>query len=171
MSTASTGPLYGRPEGREGGGAWTTARHALLSGDERVKSLERPGALAARILMSQIFLISGVMKILNPSGTADEMAAHGMFWIPFFLVAATVVELAGGLSLLVGYQARLGALALFLYLIPVTLTFHTFWTYPPDQQRVQMLFFVHNLALMGGLLYVAAFGPGPWSCDRQGRAS
>src|SRR5439155_7490492 len=109
-------------------------------------------ALAARVLMSQIFLISGLTKVLNPSGTADEMTSRGMFWIPFFLVAATAVELAGGLSLLAGYKARLGALLLLLYLIPVTLTFHNFWTYPPEQQRVQMLFLMHNLTLMGGLL-------------------
>src|ERR687888_22822 len=96
MSTASTGPLYNRPEDR------SPALHALLGGAERVEPLERYGALAARVLMGQIFLISGLMKVLNPSGTAEEMASRGMFWIPFFLVAATVVELVGGLSLLVG---------------------------------------------------------------------
>jgi putative oxidoreductase len=60
-------------------------------------------------------------------------------------------------------------LVLFLYLIPVTLTFHNFWTYPPEQQRDQMFFFLHNWALMGGLLYVMVCGPGPFSIDRWKR--
>src|SRR5437899_2108137 len=96
---------------------------AFLEGDTRSEPLERYGMLAGRILISQIFLISGVMKILDWSGTEETMAKQGMFWIPFFLGAATLVELGGGLSLLLGFKARLGALLLFLYLIPVTFTF------------------------------------------------
>jgi len=125
----------------------------------------------ARILICQVFLLSGVMKIVDWSGTEAEMAGRGMFWIPFFLAAATAVELGGGLSLLLGFWGRLGALVLFLYLIPVTLTFHTWWTYPPEQQKVQMLFFLHNLTLMGGLLLVMSCGTGPISLDRAGRRS
>src|SRR2546430_1542756 len=94
-----------------------------------------------RPLMSQIFLISGLGKVFDPSGTADQMASRGMFWIPFFLVGAIAFELLGGLALLLGYKARLAALALILYLVPVTLTFHNFWTYPPEQQRMQMIMF------------------------------
>jgi putative oxidoreductase len=135
-------------------------------------TLSRYGTLAARILLSQIFLISGVMKIVNWSGTEAEMAGRGMFLVPFFHVAATVVELGAGLSLLLGYKARLGALVLFLYLIPVTATFHlAFWTYPPEQQRVQMLFLLHNLALLGALLLVITCGPGPISLDGGRRRS
>src|SRR5205823_3758422 len=104
--------------------------------------------------------------------TEAQMAERGMFWIPFFHVAATVVELGAGLSLLLGLQARLGALVLLLYLIPVTATFHlAFWTYPPEQQKVQMLFLLHNLSLMGGLLLVTTCGPGPVSLDCRGRRS
>jgi putative oxidoreductase len=94
-----------------------------------------------------------------------------MFWVPFFLVGAVGFELGGGFSVLLGYKARLGALALFLFLIPVTLTFHNFWTYPPEQQKMQMILFMHNLTLMGGLLLVLTFGPGPLSIDLKGRRS
>jgi putative oxidoreductase len=139
---------------------------AFLSGGERVEVLERYGPLAARFLLSQIFLVSGVMKVLDPSGTSAQMESRGLFWVPFFLVAAILVELGGGLSLLLGCKARLGALALFLFLIPVTLTFHNFWTYPPEQQQMQMILFMHNLTLLGGLLLVMTFGPGPYSIDR-----
>src|SRR5688572_32273361 len=91
-------------------------------------------------------------------------------WIPFFLWAAVAVELCGGLSVLFGYMTRLGALALFLFLIPVTLTFHNFWTYTdPKEYQDNMILFMHNLTLMGGLLLVVTFGPGSLSADLKGR--
>jgi putative oxidoreductase len=109
------------------------------------------------------------MKIVDWSGTEAQMAGRGMFAVPFFHVAAMLVELGAGLSLLLGWKARLGALILFLFLIPVTLTFHNFWTYAdPKEQKVNMLFFLHNLALMGGLLLVMTCGPGRLSIDRKG---
>jgi putative oxidoreductase len=137
----------------------------------RVEAWERYGTLAARVLISQIFLLSGVMKVLDPAATAAQMEERGMFWVPFFLWAAVAVELGGGMSVLLGYKARLGALLLFLFLIPVTLTFHNWWTYPPEQQKVQMLFFLHNLTLMGGLLLLMTYGAGPLSLDRKGRSA
>ena len=150
----------------------TDLLHGFLRGVGRIEPLERYAPLAARILISQIFLLSGIMKILKPTETMEQMAGRGMFWIPFFLVAATAVELVGGLSLLVGYKARFGALLLFLFLILVTLTFHNWWTYPdPKDQQVNMLFFLHNLTLMGGLLLVMIFGPGPFSIDLWRRRS
>jgi putative oxidoreductase len=145
---------------------------AFVGGSGRVEALERYGTLAARLLISQIFLIGGVMKIVDWSGTEAQMAGRGMFWIPFFHIAALLTELAGGLFLLLGYKARLGALLLFLFLIPVTLTFHNWWTYAdPKEQHVNMLFFMHNLTLMGGLLLVMTIGPGPLSLDFWKRRS
>src|SRR5687768_8428307 len=84
---------------------------AFLGGDGRIAALERYGTLAARILISQIFIISGIMKILGPEATAAQMEGRGMFWVPLFLVGAILFELGGGLSLLLGYKTRLGALA------------------------------------------------------------
>ena len=74
-----------------------------------VGAAERFGPLVARILLSQIFLFSGVMKVVDWSGTEAQMAGRGMFWIPLFHVAALLVELGAGLSLLLGCKARLGA--------------------------------------------------------------
>jgi putative oxidoreductase len=142
---------------------------AFLRGGPPGEALERYGALTARILLSQIFIMAGVGKILDWSGTEAHMAAMGMFWVPLFLVAAIVVELGGGLSLLLGYKARLGALALFLFLIPTTLVFHAFWTFPEDQQQVQMINFMKNLAIMGGLWMVITYGPGFCSLDKLTR--
>jgi putative oxidoreductase len=178
VSSPWSGPVAGNEGGRvevRGAsqaatrGSETSALWAFLAGEDRVEALERYGTLLARLLISQIFLISGVMKVLDWSGTEARMAQRGMFLIPFFHVAALLVELAAGLSLLLGWKARLGALVLFLYLIPVTFTFHNFWTYPPQMREVQMLFFLHNWALMGGLLFVTACGAGALSLDRWTR--
>jgi putative oxidoreductase len=136
---------------------------------DRLGAPQRYGWLAARLLISQIFVVSGIMKILDWQGTAAQMEGRGMFWVPLFLTGAIVVELGGGILLLLGYKARFAALALFLFLIPVTLTFHSFWTYPPEEQKQQLINFMHNLTLMGGLLLVMIFGPGPLSIDFRTR--
>jgi putative oxidoreductase len=95
-----------------------------------------------------------------------------MFWIPFFLWTAAAIEIGAGLCLLLGYKSRLAALALLLFLIPVTLTFHNFWTYAdPKERQDNMILLMHNLTLMGGLLLVMTFGPGPISFDHRRRAS
>jgi len=150
----------------------TSVLRAFLGGNRRVEVLERYAPLLARLLIGQIFVISGIMKVMDPAGTAAQMQGRGMFWVPFFLWSAAAVELGGGLSLLFGYKTRPAALLLFLFLIPVTLTFHNFWTYPdPKEQHVNMLFFMHNLTLMGGLLLVMTFGPGPFSLDQRRRSA
>jgi putative oxidoreductase len=95
------------------------------------------------------------------------MATKGMPLIPLFLVGAIVCELVGGLSLLLGYRARLGALLLFLYLIPTTLVFHAFWQYEGMQHKMQLINFMKNLAIMGGLAVVMGFGSGLVSIDRR----
>lgn len=172
MMASSWTEAPSRPvSGRGGADLAGQLRRAFLHGDGRVDALERYGPLAARLLICPIFILSGVMKALAPEQTAAQMESRGMFWVPFFLWAAVAVEVVGGLSLLLGLRARLGALLLFLFLIPVTLTFHNFWTYPPEQQRMQMTLFLHNLTLMGGLLLVMTFGPGPLSIDRCGRGA
>jgi len=135
-------------------------------GTARLTALESYGSLGGRILLSQIFLVSGVIKLLNWSEVASMMQAHGLLFPTFFLVVVVIIELLGGLSILLGFQARMGALVLFLYLIPVTITFHNFWAAADAmEQQNQMQHFLKNLALMGGLLLVAGLGPGAISLD------
>jgi putative oxidoreductase len=180
MSSPASGAVAGNQPVRGGFGASasemqqpaTNLTRAFLGGVGRVLTLERYGTVAARILISQIFILSGIMKVMDPAGTAAQMESRGMFWIPFFLWAAAAVELGAGFSLLFGFKARLAALALFLFLIPVTLTFHNFWTYTDPKERIQnMILMMHNLTLMGGLLLVMTFGPGPFSIDFWKRTS
>jgi putative oxidoreductase len=117
--------------------------------------------LIARIFLSVIFLMAGFGKVMDPSGTQQYMAAYGMPFTGFFLAGAIAVEIAGGLSVLLGYKARWGSTALFLFLIPTTLIFHTEFS-----DRIQVIMFTKNMAIMGGLLLIAHFGPGPFSLKR-----
>lgn len=118
-------------------------------------------ALIGRILLSAIFLMSGTQKLLQWNQTMDHMRSEGMTAVPLLLVGAVIFELAGGLMLLLGWRARLGALLLVVFLIPTTLIFHDFWTYQEAAaMQNQMQHFMKNITIMGGLLMVAAFGPG-----------
>lgn len=130
--------------------------------------MEKYSPLIGRIFLSTIFIMSGVGKIFDWSGTAGYMAAYGMPAIPLFLVAAIIFEIGGGLSVLLGFKAKLGALALLVFIIPVTLIFHNFLPIAdPMAQKLQMIMFLKNLAIMGGLFLVYSFGSGPLSLDAK----
>jgi putative oxidoreductase len=118
--------------------------------------------LIARILLSAIFINSGIGKIAGFEGTLGYMSSAGMPMTEILLVAAIIVEIAGGLMVLLGFKARIGAGALFLFLIPTTFIFHLDFA-----DRMQMAMFMKNLAIMGGLLMVAYFGAGPIAFDRS----
>jgi putative oxidoreductase len=128
----------------------------------------RYAPLLGRILLAHIFLVSGAAKVFDWSGTEAQMAAKGIPLVPLLHVGALLCELGGGLALLAGYRARWAALALFLFLIPTTVLFHNFWAATPAEQIHQLDNFMKNLAIMGGLALVMAFGPGPISVDRGG---
>jgi len=129
--------------------------------------LERFAPLAGRILLALIFLASGLNKISAWTQTAAYMASKGMPLVPFLLVVAILFEIGGGLSVVLGYRARLGAAALIIFLIPATLIFHNFWTYQGMEQQVQMIMFMKNLAIMGGLGMMIGLGAGPLSLDSR----
>jgi putative oxidoreductase len=117
--------------------------------------------LLGRVLLGLIFLVSGINKIADPQGTQHYMVLMGMTTITtLFYIGAVAIEIAGSLSLLLGYRAKAGAWLLFVFMIPTTLVFHTDFADPN-----QMIHFMKNLAMMGGLLYVAAYGGGRLSMD------
>jgi putative oxidoreductase len=124
------------------------------------------GLLAGRILLAYIFVLSGFGKIFSFAGTAGYMASKGMPMAEFFLVCAIVIELVGGLMLAVGWKARWGALALAVFVVPTTLIFHAYWTYPEAQVSMQQIQFNKNLAILGGMLYILFMGPGKLSLDK-----
>lgn len=130
---------------------------------------ERYLPVVGRFLLALIFVLSGWGKITGFEGSVAYMASKGMPFPQFLLPGAILVELGGGLALMLGWKARWAALAIFLFLIPTTLIFHNYWALPPDQATAQLISFRKNLAIMGGLLYVVAFGPGPFSVGRSRR--
>jgi putative oxidoreductase len=130
-------------------------------------ALQNISALAGRILLALIFVLSGFNKITGFAGTAAYMASKGLPMTDVLLVLTILIELGGGLMLIFGYRARLAAVVIFLFLIPVTIVFHNFWAAPAAEAQMQMIMFMKNLAIMGGMLCIAAFGAGRYSLDRE----
>jgi len=119
------------------------------------------GLLLGRLLLAYIFIVSGYGKIGGFANTAKYMASKGMAMVEPLLVAAIIIELVGGLMLAVGWKARWAAWAIFLFLIPTTIIFHPVWSSPGEAIQ-----FNKNLAIMGGMLFVAFMGPGRFSLDK-----
>ncbi len=84
---------------------------------------------------------------------------------------AGVLELVGGIALAAGFKARWSALALAVFTLLATFIFHAYWSVPAEQQMVQQLMFMKNLAITGGLLMVFSFGAGPASLDQRSGAA
>jgi len=117
-------------------------------------------AFLGRLLLSQIFIASGVMKVFAWTKTAEHMQQAGMVAVPFFLAAAIFVEIVAGLMILINWNAAFAAWVLFLYLIPVSVIFHNFWKYTGQMQENQMQHFVKNVTIMGGLLMLSVLRTG-----------
>lgn len=122
--------------------------------------------LAGRILLSIIFIMSGISKITGFAGTAGWMTSKGLPVPEVLLVASIVIELGAAAMIVLGFKARWGATALFLWMIPVTLVFHNYWTFPAAEQQMQSIMFFKNLGLMGGMLLIMGFGSGPLSMGK-----
>ncbi|MGH7778497.1 MAG: DoxX family protein [Candidatus Binataceae bacterium] len=127
-----------------------------------MQGLDKTGALVGRILIAAIFILSGATKLGHAAGMAGYMAAHHIpgSMAEFLVYVAGIIELAGGLMLVFGFRARIAAIVLFLYLIPVTILFHIMPGGMMNQVNT-----MKNLAIMGGLLMVASMGPGAFSMD------
>jgi len=111
--------------------------------------------LLGRVLLSAIFILSGLGKLPHFHDIAGMMASKGIPLASVALVITLLIEIGGGLLLLTGYKARYAAFVIALWLIPVTFVFHHFWGIPAEQQQDQMVNFLKNVAIMGGLLVLA----------------
>jgi putative oxidoreductase len=122
--------------------------------------------LAGRILFSAIFL----MTVLNhfSAKTVAYAAAAGVPFASLAVPISGLIAIAGGLSILLGYRARIGAWLLVFFLVPVTLSMHNFWAVKdPMMAQTQMVMFMKNLALIGGALLISQLGTGPWSLGEK----
>lgn len=122
-----------------------------------------------RVLIALIFLVSVPSHFTQ--ATFDHATAQGLPAANVLVPLAGLLELVGAVSLVLGYRARIGALLLALFLIPVTLVMHRFWGIAdPMQAQIQQLMFLKNVAILGAALAFMHFGAGPYSFDaRSGR--
>jgi putative oxidoreductase len=119
-----------------------------------------------RLLLCTIFFMSAVgNKIPHFSDVAKVMASVGIPAPQFILVGAIVFLLVGSLSVIIGYQARIGAVLLLTFLVLASYYFHPFWKLEGQAQQEQMIHFMKNLSMMGAMLFIVANGSGPMSLD------
>lgn len=132
------------------------------------RSIDTPrdaGALAGRVLMSLIFIGAGYAKLVAPTATIAYFSGHGLPLPQLAWLVAVVVELGGGLALLLGIQARIVGLVMAAWCVATALVAHTNFA----DQNMQ-IHFMKNLAMAGGFVYVAAFGAGAYTIQRVFRS-
>lgn len=118
-----------------------------------------------RILMSSVFLIFGILKFMTFSYYVGLAAEKGLPLPAASIVAAATLEILGGLAILTGFQVRIVSWILFVYLIPTSILFHNYWALQGALKATMEAHFFKNMAIMGGLLFLAAYGAGPYSID------
>jgi putative oxidoreductase len=134
-------------------------------------SLKNFLVVAGRGLLALIFITSGFSKLAGIQATAGYIGSVGLPAPALLAVLTGVLEVVAGLLLVVGFKARWAALALGVFTLLASVLFHAYWSAPADQQFIQQLMFMKNLAIAGGMFFIAALGAGPLSFDaRQARA-
>lgn len=124
-------------------------------------------ALIGRLLLAAIFLMSGIAKLTDVPGTVAHMTKVGIPYADTLALIAGTAEILGAASLILGLLTRIGALGLFVYMIPTTLLFHAFWNHEGAERMTQMVNFMKNLAIMGGLATLVGVGALLFSVDHR----
>lgn len=128
-------------------------------------ALQNPLALIGRALLALLFVPAGFSKLTGFAGSVGYITSKGVPLPELAAAAAVGVELGLGLLLLVGFQTRWAALGIALFTLVISCIFHNFWGAPAAQVMAQSQLFFKNMAIVGGLLTVAAWGAGAWSVD------
>jgi putative oxidoreductase len=140
-----------------------TSSAAMESGKiYRLSSAQDRIALTGRVLLAAIFVMSGLGKVAAPAATLAYMKAAGLPVAPLGLAGAALIELGGGVALILGYRTRATAVVLALFAVVTALVFHSALS---DQN--QLIHFFKNVAMAGGLLQIVAFGGGRLSLDAR----
>jgi len=125
-----------------------------------------PIVLLGRFFFVLIFLLSGPRQFLGQS--IAYAASQGVPLASIAVPLSGVLALAGGLSILLGYRARMGAWLIVLFLAVVTPMMHKFWgVTDPMMYQMQFVHFLKNVSMLGGALLITQFGSGPWSLDSR----
>lgn len=124
--------------------------------------------LAGRVLYTLIFLMSFYKHFTKQ--TIDYAASQGVPFAEFLVPASGAILVLGALSILIGYQARIGAWLIVLFLVPVTLTMHNFWAVAdPAAAAIQRTMFLKNVSMLGAALMLTHLGAGPLSLDARAK--
>lgn len=121
--------------------------------------------LIGRILLSLVFLITAISIMMNFHSIAEMMTQRGISAPRVILIITLLINLIGGLSVLLGWFTRVGAWILIIYTIIATLMIHHFWTMSGEEAMLNFNHFLKNWAIVGGLLLLVGYGPGKWSVD------
>ena len=137
-----------------------------------MNSLQRYVLAFSRVLTAIIFLVNG-LGIINQATAAGELVEHGVpaGVVPFLMLCARSLEVLGGLALAFGIYPRLAAVALLAFLVPATFAAHAFWQVAGTASTVQLLNFLKNTAMAGGLLFIAATESQPTLLPRPSRSN
>ena len=127
-----------------------------------MEGVRKYSPVIGRVLIALIFVLSGLGKIMNFDGTLGFMQSVGIPFTAFALVIVIAIELLGGIFLILGLKTKWVAGTLIIYTAIAALIFHTNFA---DQN--QMAHFMKNLAIIGGLILIANYGPGPFSLDKK----
>ena len=128
--------------------------------------------LLARLFMAGIFVQGALGKILGWQGQADYMARHGLRFVPLLLGVALAIEAVGTLCIVLGFCARIASAAMCVYLLAVSVLLHDFWAAQnPAAAGMLQTHFFKNLAIAGGLLLLAVYGPGEWALRPRAKVS
>ncbi len=123
--------------------------------------------LLGRIFLSFIFFYEAFDAIKFFKDTKATMTTYGLTWRQDLLLYGAIFCLVlGGALILTGYRAKLGAVLLLVYWVPVTFIVHDFWNFPMPEQRMEGIFFMKNIAITGGLMMIFANGVGKYSIRR-----
>jgi putative oxidoreductase len=121
-------------------------------------------ALVGRLFFSLLFVVAGSGNFAGP--TIAFAASQGVPMASLLVPFSGILAIVGGLSIALGYKAKLGAVLLILFLVPVTFMMHAFWTvHDPMAAQDQMVHFMKNVSLIGAALFIFHFGAGPVSLD------
>ena len=131
------------------------------------KNLSSALSFIGRVLFVLLFLPAGIGKITGFPGTVGYINSVGLPAPELATVVALLVEILGSLCLLAGYQTRIASIVLAVFTLVATFFFHNYWAAPADQAFVAQLLFFKNIAVIGGLLILAAQGAGDWSLDAK----
>lgn len=125
--------------------------------------------LAGRVLLALLFVVSGIRAATSFAGSASYLGGLGFPAPEAMNLLAIVVEIGGGILLVVGWKTRWAAWLLVVFVAIATAMAHRFWEYDAAQYGNQLNHMLKNLAIIGGLLYLSVFGAGKYSFDERGR--